>query len=60
MELQFLSDELQLAITDRGETPRLDVTLQGLIMLFLIGTVIFLKKRCICLLSFPFVFWFLI
>ncbi|KAJ4918020.1 myb-like HTH transcriptional regulator family protein [Raphanus sativus] len=24
MELQFLSDELQLAITDRGETPRLD------------------------------------
>ncbi|CAE5960278.1 unnamed protein product [Arabidopsis arenosa] len=24
MELQFLSDELQLAITDRAETPRLD------------------------------------
>lgn len=26
MELQFLSDELELAITDRAETPRLDVS----------------------------------
>lgn len=27
IELQFLSDELELAITDRAHTPRLDVTL---------------------------------
>lgn len=31
LELQFLSDELELAITDRAETPRLDVSLVHLL-----------------------------
>lgn len=32
MELQFLSDELELAITDRSETPRLDVSFSPSLM----------------------------
>ncbi|KAF3520770.1 hypothetical protein DY000_02059727 [Brassica cretica] len=37
MALQFLSDELQLAITDRAQTPRLDVTFTRLTNVYLLG-----------------------